>query len=99
MPLDSVLLMMVPLQAEWRLAYSHPNRRAAKHTELLLDDLENLLVVELGRDTLNGGQGLTSITLCDTLVRLEFSDTAIGCGEARGSRDKRAAAGHRRNIR
>lgn len=36
-----------------------------KRTKFLLDDLENLLVIKLARDTLNRGQGLASITLCD----------------------------------
>lgn len=34
-------------------------------SELLLDDLEDLLVVKLGRDTLDRSQGLASIALCD----------------------------------
>jgi hypothetical protein len=36
--------------------------------ELLLDDLEDLFEVELGWDTLDGGQGFTTITLLDTDV-------------------------------
>ena len=40
----------------------------SRHTKLLLDDLENLLVVELGGDTLDRGQGLASITLCGILL-------------------------------
>lgn len=36
-----------------------------KHTELLLDDLEDLLEIELFRDTLHGGQGFAPITLCN----------------------------------
>jgi hypothetical protein len=38
------------------------------HTKLLLDDLENLLVIELRRNALHRGQGLTSITFCATSV-------------------------------
>ena len=34
------------------------------HTKLLLDDLENLLLIEFLRQTLDGGQGFTSISLC-----------------------------------
>jgi hypothetical protein len=37
-----------------------------QHTEVLLDDLEDLLVVKLLRNALDSGQGLTSITLCVT---------------------------------
>lgn len=40
---------------------------ACQHTELLLNDLENLLVIELRRNALHRGQGLTSITLCGTV--------------------------------
>lgn len=35
-----------------------------KLTELLFDNLENLLLVEFLRETLNGSQGLTTISLC-----------------------------------
>jgi len=35
-----------------------------QRTEVLLDDLENLLMVKLARDALDSGQGLASITLC-----------------------------------
>lgn len=45
-----------------RLTVLEPRR----HTEFLLDDLEDLLVVELGGNTLHRGQGLASITLCST---------------------------------
>jgi hypothetical protein len=33
--------------------------------ELLLDDLENLLQVEFGRNALDGSQGLATIALCN----------------------------------
>ena len=35
------------------------------HTELLLDNLENLLLVEFLRETLDSGQSLATIALCD----------------------------------
>lgn len=38
--------------------------------EFLLDDLENLLLVELLRQTLDGSQGLASIALCVVLARV-----------------------------
>ena len=38
--------------------------------ELLLDDLENLLLVELLRQALDGSQGLASIALCVVLARV-----------------------------
>lgn len=47
-------------------------------TELLLDDLENLLLVEFLGKTLDRGQGLTTISLCK-LVRISVSSVA---GEA-----------------
>lgn len=34
------------------------------HTELLLDDLEDLLLIELLGQSLNSGQGLTTIAFC-----------------------------------
>jgi hypothetical protein len=37
-------------------------------TELLLDNLEDLLLIELLREALNSGQSLTTISLCPTLV-------------------------------
>lgn len=43
-------------------------------TKLLLDDLENLLLVKLLRETLDGGQGLASISLCCTFVLATWSD-------------------------
>jgi hypothetical protein len=54
--------------------------------ELFLDDLENLLAVELGGYTLNGGQGLTSITLLnanmDIFLGLSgLSRVLVGFGE------------------
>ena len=46
-------------------------------------------MIELGRDTLHGGQGLTSITLCVcTSVSLQPRRSGVGCGVAiRPSRD------------
>ena len=38
--------------------------------EFLLDDLENLLLVELLRQALDGSQGLASIALCVVLARV-----------------------------
>lgn len=35
-----------------------------QHTKLLLDDLEDLLLVKLLRQTLHGGQSLSTIALC-----------------------------------
>lgn len=39
-------------------------------TELLLDDLKNLLLVKFLGETLNSGQSLTSITLCKHVSRV-----------------------------
>lgn len=57
---------MVPLQAKCGLAtvYMAIRGDGDEHTKLLLDDLENLLLVELLRKTLNSGQSLTTIALC-----------------------------------
>lgn len=54
---------MVPLQAgRVSIAVGRGCRHA--HTELLLDDLQDLLLIELLRQTLHRGQGLTTIALC-----------------------------------
>jgi hypothetical protein len=60
--------------------------RGAKHTEFLLDDLEDLLLVELLGQTLHRGQGLPSIPLlnADMYVVLSLDGIAgvlIGFGE------------------
>lgn len=56
---------MVPLQAK-RLLEFGPGTHAqvARHTEFLLDDLENLLLVKLLGKTLNSGQSLATIAFC-----------------------------------
>ena len=41
--------------------------RQRRPTELLLDDLENLLLIELLGEALNSSQGLTTIALCRSL--------------------------------
>ena len=41
--------------------------RQRRPTELLLDDLENLLLIELFGEALNSSQGLTTIALCRNL--------------------------------
>lgn len=56
-------------------------------SEFLLDDLENFLVVKLGGDALDSGQGLASIALLNTnvdvflLLGLRLSGILIGFGE------------------
>ncbi len=66
---------MVPLQARWLLvslscawlrASSGKRGDKLEHTELLLDDLQNLLLVKLLGKTLNSGQSLTTIALYST---------------------------------
>lgn len=68
MPLLSVSLMMVPLQASASqcaiLSQGRGLDAVWERTEFLLDNLKNLLVVELARNSLDRGQGLTSIALC-----------------------------------
>ena len=41
-----------------------------RHTELLLNDLQNLLLVKLLGETLDGSQGLSSISLCESPVSM-----------------------------
>lgn len=62
---------MVPLQAGRSLVFVLSNPLVAatmeeemEHTELLLDDLQNLLLVKLLGKTLNSSQSLTTIALC-----------------------------------
>jgi hypothetical protein len=55
------------------------------HTELLLDDLEDLLVIELRRNALHRGQGLTSITLCGTSVSGFGHDSTLRRDRSRDS--------------
>jgi hypothetical protein len=55
-------------------------------SELLLDDLEDLLLIKFLRKTLNGRQGFTSISLLDTnmdivLCLFGFSGILVGFGE------------------
>jgi hypothetical protein len=55
------------------------------HTELLLDDLEDLLVIELRRNALHRGQGLTSITFCATSVSALRMIPLCGASRSRDS--------------
>jgi hypothetical protein len=55
-------------------------------TKLLLDDLENLLLVKLLGETLDGGQGLASIALLNSYMNiilrlLRFTSIFVGLGE------------------
>jgi hypothetical protein len=64
----SVSVTMVPLQAI--VGQLHPLTFWWKsHTELLLDDLQDLLLVEFLRETLDRSQRLTSIAFCENDVR------------------------------
>ena len=60
----------MPLQAEWEdvnmLAVEDWNWQL-RPTELFLDDLEYLLLIELLGKTLNSSQGFTTIALCRNL--------------------------------
>lgn len=55
---------------EMWLACGYPQLKAKgghlEHTEFLLDDLEDLLLVKLLGKTLDRSQGLTSIALCNS---------------------------------
>lgn len=46
------------------------NKAWLRRTELLLDDLENFLLVKFLWETLDGGQSLATITLCDEHVSI-----------------------------
>lgn len=75
---------MVPLQAEAdaRQYMTHCIMCCVGiHTEFLLDDLEDLLLVKFFRKTLNCGQGLASISFCyvNKLADLFYQAYAGGC--------------------
>jgi hypothetical protein len=79
------ILSLVSLQLN-HLAHLSVRDDGAIASELLLDDLENLLLVEFLGQTLNSGQSLTSITLLNTymdviLRLLGFSGVFVGFGE------------------
>ena len=57
-------------------AYGYEVPRGVSLTEVLLDDLEDLLVVKLLRNALNSGQGLATITLCGEVLARQFSGVA-----------------------
>jgi len=61
--LHSIALITLELNDVACLLVVHDGSIASK---LLLDDLENFLEVELGRDPFDCGQSLTTITLLDT---------------------------------
>ena len=46
--------------------------------KFLLDYLENLLLIELGRETLNRGQSLATIALCDTVSTRGLPSEVMG---------------------
>lgn len=55
----------MPLQAMvWLESGPDTYGQVTRHTEFLLDDLENLLLVELLGQTLNSGQSLATIAFC-----------------------------------
>lgn len=59
--LDILSLITLELDDFTHLGVAHDGAIASKG---LLDDLENLLLIELLGESLNGGQGLASIALC-----------------------------------
>lgn len=54
---------MVPLQASSQLAHARAFREHLPPTELLLDDLEDLLLIEFFGETLDSRQSLSTISL------------------------------------
>jgi hypothetical protein len=79
------ILSLVSLQLN-HLAHLSVRDDGAIASELLLDDLEDLLLIKFLRKTLNGRQGFTSISLLDTnmdivLCLFGFSGILVGFGE------------------
>jgi hypothetical protein len=57
--------------------------KKTKHTKLLLDDLEDLLLVELLGETLDSCQSLTTIALyCKPLVSIAYLQHGVRRGAA-----------------
>lgn len=79
---------MVPLQASDNVSYEVTPRRgkivvddeSEKLTELLLDDLEDLLLVKLLGQSLNCSQSFTTIALCGKRMLAYCPDDASGGG-------------------
>jgi hypothetical protein len=81
--LNSLALVTLELDDLAHLRVGHDGAIAS---ELLLNDLQNLLAVKFGGNTLHCSQGLTSIALLDTdvdvfLSLLGFSGVLVGFGE------------------
>jgi len=81
--LNSLALVTLELDDLTHLRVGHDGAIAS---ELLLNDLQNLLAVKFGGNTLHCSQGLTSIALLDTdmdvfLSLLGLSGVLVGFGE------------------
>lgn len=81
--LHSLTLVTLELNHLAHLGVSDDGAIAGK---LLLDDGKDLLARKLGRNALNSGQGLTSITLLDAYVNVVgglgfFTSVLVGFGE------------------
>lgn len=70
-------------------------RRNPRPTELLLDDLQNLLLVKLLGKTLNSSQSLTTIALCETQLLActpLLAPTSCNDSDVRGTRMEKTYA-------
>lgn len=81
--LDILSLVSLKLNDFAHLGIGHYGSIAG---EFLLNDLQNLLLVKLLRETLDCSQGLASITLLDSYVNvilrlLRFTSVFVGLGE------------------
>jgi len=79
------ILALIALKLD-HLSHLSINHDGAIASELLLNDLQNLLLVELLGETLDSGQSLTTISLLDTNVDvilglLCLSSIFVGFGE------------------
>ena len=61
------------------------------HTKLLLDDLEDLLLIELLGQSLNSGQGLTTIAFCSMGCISHGALVSARCIASKGDRLARSA--------
>jgi hypothetical protein len=72
------ILALVALELD-HLAHLRVVDDGAIAGEFLLDDLEDLLLVELLRQALDGGQCLATIALCECVLVSRVRSTFCGC--------------------
>jgi len=72
------ILALIALKLN-HLSHLRVGNNGAIASELLLDDLEDLLLIEFLRKTLDSGQSLTTIALLDTNVYVVLRLSSLSC--------------------